>query len=364
MITAFGGAMLMSWYNAPRDETTYKRSVFATSVDGKVWSRPTVLFSNFTHQGEENGPWTTLNGRLYSQSGTQDAGLHIETIISVMRRVHVSHEDGAAGTKVSLGPIFWLNKTAPSQFEHLQLPTYLDMDQETRGDAEQYLASAVRTLTEFPDYEMTGEEGHSKKMFYNERSVYLVPGTRTLVNLLRGGGPKFIYRSTCTLPKETSALSADQAYDMTLFSCRSGVGDRFLALPEILAKFSNASEPRHCAWTPPTLSSIPDSHSRTCAAPLPHGSGIYMVGAQNPTARDPLTLSIAADGLAFDQHWAVRYGAPAVRYPGKAKCPGFQYPGAMVHDGFMYACYSIGKEDIAVSIVPMGAIGVALAGGK
>ena len=71
MITSFGGLKLVSWYNAPRDETTYKRSVFATSKDGKVWSQPGVLFPNFTHNGEENGPWTILNGRLYSQSGTQ-----------------------------------------------------------------------------------------------------------------------------------------------------------------------------------------------------------------------------------------------------------------------------------------------------
>lgn len=48
-------------YNAPQDETTWKRSVYATSPDGKTWSTPAVLFTNFsldgTQDGEENGPW-------------------------------------------------------------------------------------------------------------------------------------------------------------------------------------------------------------------------------------------------------------------------------------------------------------------
>merc|ERR1712232_16024 len=86
------------------------------------------------------------------------------------------------------------------------------------------------------------------------------------------------------------------------------------------------------------------------------GQGVYLVGAQNPSGRDPVTLAVAADGLHFDHHWAVRYGAPPVRYPGHAKGRGFQYPGAMVLNGQMFVTYSIGKEDIAVSIFPMKAL--------
>ena len=58
--------------------------------------------------GEENGPWTTLNGRLYTQSGSVDAGRHHEDIISVMRQV------GVGGNVSALGQPFWLNKTIVS----------------------------------------------------------------------------------------------------------------------------------------------------------------------------------------------------------------------------------------------------------
>lgn len=148
IVTFFDGIFYMSWYNSPRDEGLYKKSVYSTSTDGMNWSSPEVLFTNLTIQGEENGPWTILGanstspGRLYTQSGSEDAGLHKETIISVMRRVF---------SNKTLGPQFWLNRSVPIGYEHLNFPTYDKMDNVTRRDAEQYLASAVRTLTEYPD---------------------------------------------------------------------------------------------------------------------------------------------------------------------------------------------------------------------
>ena len=43
------GLFYMSWYNAPRGENVYKRSVFATSADGgETWTAPVTLFENFT----------------------------------------------------------------------------------------------------------------------------------------------------------------------------------------------------------------------------------------------------------------------------------------------------------------------------
>ena len=65
--------------------------------------------------------------------------------------------------------------------------------------------------------------------------------------------------------------------------------------------------------------------------------------------RDPLTLAVARDGVVFDLHWAVRYGAPPVLYPGNGKGVGFQYPAAMTANNTMWVTYSVGKEDIVVS---------------
>ena len=107
ILVKYDETYFVSWYNSPKDENLKKRSVFATSTDGgSTWSEPRVLFPEFTAQpqtdaGEENGPWSVLGaspagadgtggsmGRLYTQSGTQDAGEHHEGIISVARRVY------------------------------------------------------------------------------------------------------------------------------------------------------------------------------------------------------------------------------------------------------------------------------------
>ena len=401
MMVAFKGLFYTSWYNAPRGENMYKRSVFSTSADGgATWSAPRNLFENFTFQGEENGPWTVLGdrndgtgdpvGRLYTQSGTIDAGLHQEGIQSVARRV---------GPGAVLGPIFWLNETVPAQFKHLGFPTYLEMDPLTRRDAMQLLASLVRTLVAYPDTinghgadaaKMAATASRSK-MVYNERSLYKVPGTRQVINLLRGGTPKTLSASTCLLDPVPGLPVVTP--DRTLFSCRAGVGDAFMNLVEVLElpadaiNISSSSSnnnnynysrsgsgtnrtvpphyaPRVCRFTDPVHVSIPDSHSRTCASVLPGGGGsgsgaadaIYLVGNQIDSGRDPVTLAIARDGLHFDEQWAVRWGAPPVRYPGEAKVVGFQYPGAMIWNRTFYISYSIGKEDIGFSQFPVSAV--------
>ena len=65
-------------------------------------------------------------------------------------------------------------------------PTYLEMDDVTRGDAEQLLASFVRTTVRSPDAAKLPGSSRTRdgkinaadepKMKYNERSLYMTPG--------------------------------------------------------------------------------------------------------------------------------------------------------------------------------------------
>ena len=50
---------------------------------------------------------------------------------------------------------------------------------------------------------------------------------------------------------------------------------------------------------------------------------------------------------------AVRAGSPRVRMPGKGKGRGFQYPYGVVVGDALWVMYSVGKEDIAISRVPL-----------
>jgi hypothetical protein len=202
-------------------------------------------------------------------------------------------------------------------------------------------------------------------MKYNERSLYALPAAASpdpksppsiqLVLLLRGARSR-LSAALCRLPVVRLAPFSSWSWR----SCRSGVGDAFMNLVEVVADFSATSDPRMCEWSTPVVSTLPDSGSRTCVGPLfaPDGSGggsgttskatgattnsssggggkytHYMVGNQIDSGRDPVTLSLARDGLQWDVQWAVRYGAPPVRYPGRAKGKGFQYPGAYIDTG-------------------------------
>ena len=119
------------------------------------------------------------------------------------------------------------------------------------------------------------------------------------------------------------------------------------------------------------MSTLPDSGSRTCASFFPAGmpaSGVYLVGNQcSDCGRDPVTLSLSTDGISFDRHFAVRHGVKGAdidhggscpRFKGAAKGCGYQYPGAMIDEARkeMIVSYSIGKEDIGLTVFPLSAL--------
>jgi len=113
-------------------------------------------------------------------------------------------------------------------------------------------------------------------------------------------------------------------------------------------------------WGAAVRTDIPDSPSKSTAGQLPDGR-IYLIGnqvARGPQwhGRDPLVLSLSRDGKTFDWAAAIRHGAPEVRFPGKAKTPGFQYPSAIVAGNALWVVYSIGKEDVAVTSIPLSAL--------
>jgi hypothetical protein len=112
---------------------------------------------------------------------------------------------------------------------------------------------------------------------------------------------------------------------------------------------------------------IPDTPSKSVTLSLADGT-VLLIGNQvarefdnvdKPTHydRDPLTISISRDGYRFDRQIALRWEGgrrwrtECRKVPGRGQ--GCQYPAAMVRDGVLYVIYSIGKEDIALSWVPL-----------
>ena len=168
--------------------------------------------------------------------------------------------------------------------------------------------------------------------------------------------------STCTLGAAAPAVTAPTGV------CRPTTGCWHGGLLPAPTKESDGPEAsptgefgRACEWSAPVYTTIPDSPSRTCAAPLPDGS-IYLLSNPGP-GRDPLVISVSRDGLVFDRHLlvisATAAGAPPYPCHFSKECDsGFQYPSALWVEGSseLLVFYSTNKEDIGLTSIPLAAL--------
>ena len=123
-------------------------------------------------------------------------------------------------------------------------------------------------------------------------------------------------------------------------------------------------------WPTAFPTDIPDSPSLTTSVVLDDGT-VLLIGNQmapefdNPGkpdhyGRDPLMVSVSADGYVFTRAYALRCGQQKWRVPRsevRGRGGGGQYPSALVRDGYLYVLYSMGKEDVWISRVPLAEIG-------
>lgn len=114
-------------------------------------------------------------------------------------------------------------------------------------------------------------------------------------------------------------------------------------------------------WSTPMRTGFPDACSRSAAGQLPDGTA-YVInnpGREREHAlgggrlRDPLIISLASDGLTFDRHFVLAQGAPPQDFVGYGKNAGFQYPRATVLGDALFVMYSINKENIEVTAIPL-----------
>jgi hypothetical protein len=117
-------------------------------------------------------------------------------------------------------------------------------------------------------------------------------------------------------------------------------------------QFESGDGPTHeNGWQMPQRTDFPDAYSRSAAGNLPDGTA-YIIN--NPgNGRDPLVISLSSDGLTFDRHAIICCDTPPVQFVGVAKGQGFQYPHARINDGMLHVLYSIGKEDMELTSIPL-----------
>ena len=310
--------------------------IVQTSADAITWTKPSVMFNTTGTLVAE--PPIEIEGRKYSLATsfaafkrTGPGAEHTGADQPLMRRVFSADK---------LGPVFWLG-SVPAGMENFGYPGVLMMDAQTKADAAAYLRALV-------DAEPRSDWGQP-----NERAMYQLPADpRRLMLLLRAGnnGDAGAHMLAASCELDTGAVAtAPPGLAEKQHLCRpitglfnAGLpGDRMPpTVPAVTVQGDQATPPpgtaakpwpgyhpvpvgQHCNWSAPTPTSIPDSHSRACTAPLPDGR-IFMVGAQIPTGRDPLVLSLSKDGLDFSEAYAVRVCNESSCKPRFGGFPGFQ----------------------------------------
>ena len=275
----------------------------------------------------------------------------------LMRRVSVT-----ADGDLTLGRAFWSSvDPLPAWTPHSTVAPLKEMDADTQADAATFLTQRLLQVTPRPP----------KPLVLSERSFFLQRLQSAELEALGGGGgggggggqqaetarlamlirddgtPSSLrmWASLCDLPNTTTG-------DLARMERASANGE--LLLTPVAST--------QCNWSAVTETNIPDSRSKTCAGALPPAADgqrlRYLLGNQLPKVwdRDPLTISLSPDGVEFGCVLAVRADSGREFFPGFGKGPGYQYPAAAVVGDALLVAYSINKEAIGVTHVPLSSL--------
>lgn len=324
-LTYADGRFLAMWSNHPLGEdASGQRVLFSEAASGAFWSEPRELFrapDEIRDRGEPGvslrpDRWVTVDGRCFAVVYARTQGMS-NSSLPIAREID---EDGALGEPFSLRPE---GRTGV-------LPVYM-----RGGNPYWNPADAERIRQWYVTNEVVSWWAQSGEG---------VPGS-----------------------------AVDGANMIEPLTYRAADGE-----PVLLLRFHPSGGLRHNnrmyvsfrdangAWAPPYPTDIPDSPSRTEAIALPDGTVLLIGNHMAPELdagsylfRDPLTVAVSSDGYRFDRVYALRAGAPAgYRFDGiGGRTGGFAYSSSLVRDGWLYTLYSVGKEDIAITRVPLHSFG-------
>lgn len=336
----FQGTFYASWSNQQwYEDGPGQRVVCSFSKNGTKWQPPFVCLPSMSgmrkhrlYYGRVLTPeaWVAVDGKMYVVGEVNDRPGHDNTIADGFETTESGKKrmliDGRVGwgriarsvaPNGDMGPIFWLVDDPPAPIEGF--PQYPDaQNPQFRAVASQinrYLANPLHT----PAWDFFTHTDSPLAVDHHrmcEPSAYRRPDG-VIVKLSRDCGP-------------------DQSHRM----------------------YVSISKDEGKTWTVPVQADIPDNPSKAVSGTLPNGK-IYLVGNQIPgnanPSRDPLVISLSPDGKTFNWAAAIRHGTPPRRSPGSGR--GFAYPSAMVVGNSLWVIYSINKQDVAISRIPLSELG-------
>ena len=352
-ITYFKGGFYAIWDIQARDEHgPGQHGLLRRSTDqGKTWTPVEELFpamdryipsSEALTPGRYRGRIQTSNGFavvddvLYAITEVDD---HRGTNVRNRKRFHAGRLCRSINSDGGLGELFWLTEVAPEAVKGF--PSYPAGDPKLVKKINQYFQQPGNEIQlDFSSPVPESAPGDVWTPFPisddNHRLIEQVPSYRaadgTWVRLYRDGGLLGV-----EIPDQGTRTTLEESKSRRNYASYS---------------FDNCK-----TWTVPTRTSFPDACAKSNAGRLPDGQ-VYVINNVLPLStkhggRSLLGISLSRDGLNFDRVAVIRFVVPPQRYEGRAKGIGFQYPHSVVVGDSLWVMYSVNKEDIQVTRIPL-----------
>ena len=106
-------------------------------------------------------------------------------------------------------------------------------------------------------------------------------------------------------------------------------------------------------WSEPFPTDYSDDGSKHHFGRLPDGRFYGVNNAVWNRVRNPLDLYLSRDGENFDEHFIIRDEERQKLFEGCGKRGVYGYPHTLIHENNLYVIYSVNKEAIEVSIIPL-----------
>ncbi|MFW5803433.1 MAG: exo-alpha-sialidase [Verrucomicrobiota bacterium] len=341
-LTIRNGIFHAMWSNHTHGEDgPGQRVLYATSETGADWSEPVPLFPAPQEmiESEKKGivltafKWVSLGDRLFAVVGCHE-------------NIGFSNFD-----QTEFSPV--RDKQHPSRARK----GYSLLACEVRDDGRQGPIFAV--------WEDRNEAIEYEVLPYNNPEI--ADQAKQLRDILTSpmGMPAWDFRGNLEFPK---AYDGHRLCEPTVYRAKDGTVMMLLRDTHYSHRMYLSTLQDDGAWSPGVPTDIPDSPSLTDSLALDDGT-VLLIGNQmapkfdNPDKdhynRDPLVVSVSPDGKIFERAYALRCGGHEYRVSQshvKGRGGGAQYPSAAIGNGTLYVQYSMGKEDIWISSVPLADI--------
>jgi len=332
-ITHFRDVLFTTWDNQVNDENgSGQQGLFRRSTDrGKTWTPVEELFPPQDRRVPASEAF--IGTRFMTSNGFAviDDKLYALTVVSEWtgpaieekKRVNVGRLCRSVDKEGNLGELFWLHDAPPDPAEGF--PSYPAGDPDLVAKIYDHIKQPGHELQlDFSISRPTSDDNH--RVSEPVPSYSLDDGT--WVRLYRDMGDK-----DADTQKEKEDTKSRRLY----------------------ASFSSDNGE---TWTVPTRTGVPDACARSNAGKLPDGQ-VYIINniiPMNPGGlggRSMLTISLSGDGLNFDRVAIIRYISPPIRHKGLEKTIGYQYPHSVVVGDDLWVIYSVNKEDMEVTRIPL-----------